>query len=289
VFLGMIVMLPGGMVLLLFDLPEHWSEPTQMVLAVTSGFLVPTAAGLLVFGGRLKSLALGFRSVVDVLLDVDNYLREHPRASAPRARICARFASLLRHVYSHDYQSVVIIAHSQGTAIAADLLRFIKATRLEQSDAGLGRRNGRDIYLFTMGSPLRQLYGLRFPHLYRWARHEVQDRWTDPATAIGPTTAPNPADLDVTEWVNAYRSGDYVGRGLWRPDACDFAYRAEPAALEQPWRIDHPLPVVESRTADPVNRREFCIGAGAHTHYWDRYAPEIARELDALICKGVTG
>ena len=30
-------------------------------------------------------------------------------------------------------------------------------------------------------------------------------------------------------------------------------------------------------------KREFCIGAGAHTHYWDETAPEIARELDRLV------
>jgi hypothetical protein len=26
-----------------------------------------------------------------------------------------------------------------------------------------------------------------------------------------------------------------------------------------------------------------CIGLGAHTHYWDRSAPEIGKELDRLI------
>ncbi len=30
-------------------------------------------------------------------------------------------------------------------------------------------------------------------------------------------------------------------------------------------------------------RREFCIGAGGHTHYWDETAPDIAYELDRLI------
>jgi len=26
-----------------------------------------------------------------------------------------------------------------------------------------------------------------------------------------------------------------------------------------------------------------CIGAGAHTHYWDQSAPDIAEKLDDLI------
>jgi hypothetical protein len=28
---------------------------------------------------------------------------------------------------------------------------------------------------------------------------------------------------------------------------------------------------------------EMCIGAGAHTHYWDQSAPDIAEKLDDLI------
>ena len=43
------------------------------------------AAGLVAFRGSLDKLAGGFRGPVDVLLDVDGYLREHPRTAAPRA------------------------------------------------------------------------------------------------------------------------------------------------------------------------------------------------------------
>jgi hypothetical protein len=31
------------------------------------------------------------------------------------------------------------------------------------------------------------------------------------------------------------------------------------------------------------SRRELCIGAGAHTHYWDATAKAIAVELDLLL------
>ena len=51
----------------------------------------------------------------------------------------------------------------------------------------------------------------------------------------------------------------------------------------QPWRIDRYLRAIESVTDAPITRREFCIGAGAHTHYWDRTAPQIAVQLDELI------
>jgi hypothetical protein len=35
----------------------------------------------------------------------------------------------------------------------------------------------------------------------------------------------------------------------------------------------------------PGNRREFCLGRGAHTHYWDETAPQVALELDRLVTK----
>ena len=58
----------------------------------------------------------------------------------------------------------------------------------------------------------------------------------------------------MKEWVNVYRSGDYVGRALW-----------------------------SDATAGTAVGTEYCIGAGAHTHYWDRTAPMIADALDRLI------
>ena len=61
------------------------------------------------------------------------------------------------------------------------------------------------------------------------------------------TKRPDPDELSVDQWSNFYRSGDYVGRSLWHQDA------------------------------------DLCIGAGAHTHYWDKTAPKIAEELDFLI------
>ena len=106
-----------------------------------------------------------------------------------------------------------------------------------------------------MGSPLRQLYSLRFPHLYEWARCEDK----------GPRCAlPDPSRLGVDQWVNAYRSGDYVGRSLWQPEE-------------------------NSRVWDPDarfhlgSRDGFCIGAGAHMHYWDGTSAAILHELDSLI------
>src|SRR3712207_9407424 len=51
------------------------------------------------------------------------------------------------------------------------------------------------------------------------------------APAIPDGAAPDPYALGITRWVNAYRSGDYVGRALWRQsaDGCDWLYRRAPA------------------------------------------------------------
>ena len=207
--------------------------------------------------GPFRGIALGLSSALDVALDVINWLRIRPVKSNPRARICARFYSLLRHIDEwrpadggEGYTAVVILSHSQGTVITADLLRYLRSRDLSPR---------LPIFLFTMGCPLRQLYERRFPHLYGWAGGDGTT-W--------PCAKPHPEDIGVAGWVNAYTSGDYVGRYLWFADATD--------ASDKRWAL-YP---VEQRAG---GKGEFCIGAGAHTHYWDDSAPEIAIELDQLV------
>ncbi|MGH8580739.1 MAG: hypothetical protein ACREVK_11700, partial [Gammaproteobacteria bacterium] len=208
------------------------------------------------------------RSVLDIALDVVNWMRYDPPAGTPRARICARFASLLRYICNWrdpeseaPYDAIVILSHSQGTVITADLFRYLKHI----AEPGLERifrpaeESGRlPVYLFTMGCPLRQLYSLRFPDQYAWA--------SDTADWDSPTKKPNPDDLNVDFWSNFYRSGDYVGRVIWHPDADQNNTKA--------W---------DDRERTSCKRRERCIGGGAHTHYWDETAPGISKELDHLI------
>jgi hypothetical protein len=254
----------------------------QVLLWFGSG-LTAFIAAMLMFGDRLRVLTLGLRNGLDAILDVDDYLREHPRSATPRARVFTRMGSLLRHVYARDYDVVVIIAESQGAMIAAELLRFVRMADLAKFDSTLMPPQDTRLALFTMGAPLRQAYGLRFPHLYRWARHELTEPWKDPSSSIGEKTAPDPSELGASLWVNAYRSGDYIGRNLWRPDGSSFNFETPKMSAALPWRAG-PFPVVASESAPPpVNRREFCIGAGGHTHYRDSTAPQIALELDRLI------
>jgi hypothetical protein len=247
----------------------------------------------------LASLAGSGSPVLGIILDVDNYLRTSPKDATPRARIAERYVSLLRYVSEYKdpciaddmgYDCVVIVAHSLGALISADLLRFLKV----QGDTSTGRFYFNcapaasappkiTLRLFTMGNPLRQLLNRFFPYLYEWVRLVPDNSLTplhrDPsATAPGIDSGamPDPSLLEVERWVSAYRSGDYVGRSMW----LDEWYEREVPAREKP---DEPRPVYVATEDPPGRREEMCIGAGAHQHYWDQSAPDIAEKLDRLI------
>jgi hypothetical protein len=258
-----------------FPFMEITSGFTAQLLAWVAGLLTASATGLIAFGGRLNQLSLGLRGVIDAVLDVDNYMRLHPLDDNPSARIYARYTSLLRYLCrpalgGASYDAIIIVAHSQGTVISADLLRFLK---IDPDPALNGSKATENIHLFTMGSPIRQLYSFAFPHLYRWAIQEPASK--DTTLMISPQGNPVPSELlGVKTWVNTFRSGDYVGRYLWRSDRAKEQW-LKVNNLEKP-------PQYISETPDR-SRREFCLGGGAHTHYWDKTAPEVAQEIDRLI------
>jgi hypothetical protein len=225
---------------------------------------------------RLEALASRARPALGVILDVDNYLRETPFEGTPRARIAERFVSLLRHVRESRFDRVVLVTHSQGTVITADLLRFLHYG-LPKGSADRELTAADRCRLMTMGSPLRQLYGANFPHLYGWvnASDPLPDDAHEPlATMELPTIAarsPDPDELRVECWVNLYTSGDYVGRNLWSDDDWhDIWDRREMQAAIEGGR-----------------RRERCLGAGTHTHYWE--SADVAEELDRLVAVAELG
>ena len=238
-----------------------------------SGYLAYFQGGALVdagkwlAGGALTIAALGsrftrtfgrLRVAVDAVLDIDNYFADPPNCQPPRARIFSRYASLLRYLRDRGYARVVIVSHSQGTVISADLLRYLHVKgRLR------GLTGGAPVSLVTVGSPLRDLYAERFPLLYRWMG----------SNAGGfETASPAAADIGAAEWVNAGRSGDYVGRFLWTSKEANERFRI---AL-----VDEHGKVAAQRTGD---RTEFCLGAGGHTHYFSNDAVALAVEIDRLI------
>jgi len=207
---------------------------------------------LLLQAGKAMNAALE----LDAVLDVDNYFRDPPNHQPPRARIYSRYASLLAYLRDRGYARIVIVSHSQGTVISADLLRYLHVQRRLAEIVGQV-----PIALVTVGSPLRDLYAEHFPLLYRWMG----------SNAAGfATAAPSASDIGAVEWVNACRSGDYVGRFLWTPPG--HAYRI---ALVGP-----DGQVEGDRVGD---RTEFCLGAGAHTHYFSNDAVALTVEIDRLI------
>jgi len=276
--------------LFFYALPSMADGENQLL---TAGGLIAGSAVVLA-GLLVKYLS----AVLDTILDVDTYLRTTPANATPRALIAERYVSLLRHIHlcreedgSRSYDHIVIVAHSLGSLITADLLRFLHLECMPGlthfAFAG-PESEGLPIYFFSMGCPLRQLLSRFFPHLYRWIREVPEDSgisWpvTQPGAPIPAGTPPLPSDLRVKHWVNFYRSGDYVGRSIWTNEV--FGRTAGPDNIGA-----YPDPVTADTFPDHASlasaeRVDACIGLGAHTHYWDRTAPDVSTQLDKLIAQ----
>jgi hypothetical protein len=176
---------------------------------------------------------------------------------------------------------VVIVAHSQGTVITAELLRYLQqrellgrpATAAGQVDMPALRDwlDGIGVRLLTVGSPLRQLYALRFPALYPWVMDSVKH-------ATGTDWAgPQPHTLGLQRWSNLWGSGDYVGRWLW--SAAD-ATRPAPLQVEAA-RYDGAMQ--QGRDSQGRAWKDRCIGADAHTHYFELEQRLVVEELLELV------
>ena len=234
-FTGLLVLLPG---LAAYQLFHGGMTVDTTALKVLGTLLVAAGGAAIALRGALFK---GLTRTIGIAFDVDNWMKERPLEKNPRGRILLRYISLLGHIAREGYDRVVIVSHSQGTVISADLLRYLRRYPCS-SLVGLP-----PIRLMTFGCPLRQLYGARFPHLYEWAiTHPVSPHTPDFHTLYA-----------VERWSNCYRSGDYVGRSLWtRKDA--YAITAAPSAS---------LP-------------EICLEAGAHTHYFDATATLVGQVID---------
>ena len=241
----------------------------------------------------LAALVHNSSPILRVILDVDTYLRTGPIEGTPRAKIFERYVSLLRHIARYQgadkrgYDHVVIVAHSLGALISGDLLNFLQHQKNDPDLQKFGFGQAPDqqalpIRLFTMGNPVRQLLNRFFPYLYDWVRTDPDNGArplpapsTMPPQSLDDSALPDPADLGVEKWVSAYRSGDYVGRSLWLNEW----YRRTTGSDQDGFTARIP-----TKVSDAIGTRvEFCIGAGAHTHYWDDTAPDIANQLNELI------
>jgi hypothetical protein len=234
-----------------------WLDPLQGETLVAVGkWLAGGAVTIAALGARFRQTFGRMRVALDAVLDVDNYFRDPPNRQPPRARIFSRFASLLVYLRDRGYAGIVIVSHSQGTVISAELLRYLYVHRRLPELLG-----GTAVTLVTVGSPLRALYAGRFPLLYRWMG----------SIAAGFATAePAAATIGGIEWVNAYRSEDYIGRSLW-------------TAPESAYSIALLGPDGEVEANRAGDRTEFCLGAGGHTHYFSDDAVTLAVEIDRLV------
>lgn len=259
--------LPGGWI---GALSENVGKLSNQVLKPMVFGAATAGAALSAFGGVLSRYAPWLRSPLDVALDVDNHFREFPRRAIPRARIFSRYVALLEHVAAQGYDRIVVVAHSQGTVITSELLRYLQHRAHHQASVGESDRvtrlwerlQGR-VDLLTAGCPLRQLYAARFPHLYAWVLKARKGR-----------SGPRASDIGVGRWINVYTTGDYVGRWLW----CD-----APPAVET---VDgRPTLYDPCTTAVPRAAREVdvCLGIGAHTHYFEQTQKRVAACIDELV------
>jgi hypothetical protein len=261
----------------------NWMD--KLVLLAAGG-----TAGLLALGKVAIRQLQALRAPLDAVLDVDNHFREFPRKAISRVLILERYVSLLDHLRQQGYTRVVLVAHSQGTVITAELLRYVQQRARLQD--GLPRcpegarsstsgqvdmeqlrlwLDGIELHLMTVGSPLRQLYALRFPSLYPWPVADLADPqklgWRGPCLA----------EFGLRRWTNLWGTGDYVGRWLWAADSGEHVI---------------PLQVDESRYAgaavagqDAEGRcwKDQALGPDAHTHYFDLDQRLVGRELVDLV------
>lgn len=251
----------------------EWFGPlSESVLKPLVLSAATAAAALSAFGGVLSRYVPWLRLPLDVALDVDNHFREFPRHAIPRARIFSRYVALLEHLVAQQYDRIVIVAHSQGTVISTELLRYLQHRAQWQADAGIDDRVTRlwpqlqgKLHLLTAGCPLRQLYAARFPLLYEWV-----GRARTPGNS-----GPLACDVGANRWVNLYTTGDYVGRWLWcdPPPAIDTVgghatlWNPAPAFAPGPYGSEH----------------DVCMGIGAHTHYFEQGGTQAAQWIDSLV------
>jgi hypothetical protein len=236
----------------------------------------------------LAAIAKRGQTILATILDVDTYLRTSPIYATPRATIFERYVSTLRYLRTYQdargkgYDSIIIVAHSLGALISGDLLYYLQSEGghkewYAQHPTG-PKFTSIPITLMTMGNPIRQLLNRFFPYLYDWVR-AVPDNGKHPLPRplkrgqahISSAHLPDPNQLGLACWINAYRSGDYVGRSLWLDE-----WYHRPA-------FSHVQPVPLVIASPGGEREEMCIGAGAHVHYMDDTAPDIAWKLDSLI------
>jgi hypothetical protein len=177
---------------------EPWTTSWLMTVGSYLGAWLPVIM-ILVLRRGWRSLAS--RRHIGVIWDVTTFW---PRAYHPLAPPCyaeRAVPELQRRLWRiHDNDGrVVLVAHSQGTILAA-------AALLQPH----GRPADDRVALVTFGSPLRTLYGWAFPAYFN----------DDVLRELGPTGGAG--RVQVYSWRNFYYLTDYIGGAvLTEPNAVD--------------------------------------------------------------------
>jgi hypothetical protein len=112
-----------------------------------------------------------------------------------RRRIHARLAVLMNELIANEApDSILLVAHSQGTVIAIDML--------DKAAQDWGRN--RTLRLVTMGSPYTHLYHRYFPASF-------------PSHRLRPGLEPAQGPAGLVAWVNLFRADDFIGTHLDAP------------------------------------------------------------------------
>ncbi|MEM8698801.1 MAG: hypothetical protein AAGF44_06490, partial [Pseudomonadota bacterium] len=148
--------------------------------------------GLALFAFREQlRVGIGLGSdVINYFRVLDYAPRRQERVFHFRARIERRFIAVARAMCArHDPDEVVVVAHSQGTVVALDVLRDGKVADLIGPD--------RPWKLITMGSPYTHIYGKYFPRDFK---------------------LPGRMATGLSAWTNIFRIDDFVGTHIGPQD-----------------------------------------------------------------------
>lgn len=187
-----------------------YRTPDEAV-AELAEFTIPSASRLAitlvgVLGIGISVYVTHLRLVLDILLDVVNHFREEwweEQSSKPgqkpklrytrriRDRIEARMRAVLKAIDQESCQDahLAVLAHSQGTVVAADVLAEAETAEL--------LKPFKHRTLMTFGSPLTHLYNYYFPGEFPPIDFQ-NPRWAQ-------------LDQNIGQWVNVYRIDDFVG------------------------------------------------------------------------------
>jgi hypothetical protein len=165
--------------------------------------------GLIVVIGFVLGVVLrkGLNNALHILMDVVSHFyrddlpipslgatpKPEPDDFTIQQQLEARFRAVLDHLLASQHvERLTVVAHSQGTMIAIDVLWLEWASN---------RLEGVKVDLVTMGSPLTHLYQHYFPE-----RYPSLFEGGNPDPAWGTELAKT-----VKRWVNIYRVDDFVG------------------------------------------------------------------------------